>query len=139
MKVGFTGTQNGMTAEQLRTFGEIIKKLRIDEFHHGDCVGADKEAVEAVIYVQPDVHVVCHPPENPSKRAFTSFNETRDEKPYLVRNHDIVDECGLLIATPWEYAEELRSGTWATIRYARKSGKRIVVIYPDGTLQYNKD
>lgn len=28
MKVGFTGTQNGMTAEQLRTFGLIIKKIR---------------------------------------------------------------------------------------------------------------
>jgi len=32
--------------------------------------------------------------------------------------------------------EEWRgSGTWATIRYARKVGKPVTIIYPDGEIQ----
>ena len=28
--------------------------------------------------------------------------------------------------------EELRSGTWMTIRYAKKIGKKLVIIWPNG-------
>ena len=30
--------------------------------------------------------------------------------------------------------EILRSGTWATIRYARKKSKKVMLIFPDGTM-----
>ena len=43
----------------------------------------------------------------------------------------LVDACEVLLATP-KGPEKLRSGTWATVRYARKVGKRIVIIEPDG-------
>ena len=29
--------------------------------------------------------------------------------------------------------ERLRSGTWATVRYARKKGRRVIVVRPDGS------
>jgi len=58
----------------------------------------------------------------------------RNPKPYLERNHNIVDESELLIACPKSKEEELRSGTWATVRYARKKGVRIILIYPDGSV-----
>jgi len=74
--------------------------------------------------------IVIHPPKNPKQRAFCKGHETREEKEYLVRDHDIVDECDLLIVVPKTRKEELRSGTWATVRYARKQGKQYSTIFP---------
>jgi len=37
-----------------------------------------------------------------------------------------------MIATPGEVDEQLRSGTWSTVRFARKQGKPVHVILPDG-------
>ena len=59
----------------------------------------------------------------------------RKPKPYLERNKDIVDETGLLIATP-KGEEIVRSGTWSTIRYARKNHKKIIIIMPNGNLRF---
>ncbi len=50
-----------------------------------------------------------------------------DAEPPLVRNHKIVDGCDFLIAAP-HGPEILRSGTWATIRYARKTSKRNLLV-----------
>lgn len=52
--------------------------------------------------------------------------EERPAKPYLERNKDIANE-GIdgLIAAPSGWVEELRSGTWATVRYARKLKRTI--------------
>ena len=55
------------------------------------------------------------------------------ELPPLVRNHKIVGAVHLLIATPKTDKEELRSGTWATIRYAKKVRLSTCIVYPDGT------
>jgi len=45
--------------------------------------------------------------------------------PYLSRNRAIVDETEMLIATPAEFTEQQRSGTWSTVRYARACGKKV--------------
>ena len=67
-------------------------------------------------------------------RAFCKGDETRKQKDYLDRNHDIVDETELLIACPKEPEEITRSGTWATIRYARKKKKKLRIILPNGRM-----
>jgi predicted Rossmann fold nucleotide-binding protein DprA/Smf involved in DNA uptake len=51
---------------------------------------------------------------------------------FLERNHDIVDASEVLVAIPKETEEVLRSGTWATIRYAHKLRRRVMIIYPNG-------
>ena len=61
-------------------------------------------------------------------------NYIRPAKPPLDRNHDIVERCDLLIATPHTVEEQLRSGTWATIRYARKVHRPHYIIRPCGQL-----
>ena len=126
MKVGFTGTQTGMTPGQINALGEELKKHTISEFHHGDCIGADAQAHE--IASSLGVTVVIHPPENPAKRAFKN-GTLRNPKPYLDRNHDIVDEADILIVAPSSNQEKLRSGTWATCRYARKTGTKFIVLW----------
>ena len=130
MKIGFTGTQIGTTTAQRAVLMQLL--VAGTEFHHGDCVGADENA--HAIASSLGLRTVCHPPINPAKRAFTENDETREPKDYIARNHDIVDETDFLLATPKFNAEELRSGTWATIRYAKKSGKRVGIIFPDGSI-----
>jgi hypothetical protein len=135
LKVGFTGTQRGMTPEQRKTLTSLFRVLSFDEFHHGDCVGADAEAF-SLVHSFTSSRIVVHPPLNTSKRAFTThYDESRPERDYLDRNHDIVDETDLLIATPSEPTERLRSGTWATVRYARKSKKDVILVFPNGSLE----
>jgi predicted Rossmann fold nucleotide-binding protein DprA/Smf involved in DNA uptake len=59
----------------------------------------------------------------------------RAEKPYLARNRDIVLETIALIAAPAEPQERIRSGTWSTVRFAKKQGKTVILILPDGTIE----
>jgi hypothetical protein len=100
---------------------------------HGDCIGADADF--HAIAVALGLPVAVHPPDNSSKRAFCQgATLVLDPLPYLVRNHAIVDRSDRMIAAPGERKEQLRSGTWATIRYARKQGKPLTVVWPDGTI-----
>ncbi len=133
MIISFTGTQNGMTDKQKYVFESILYSIHNIELHHGDCIGADEDAHNiALIH---NTIIIIHPPNNNSKRAFcTNANEIKEPKPYLVRNNDMAVICNLLIATPKEYKEQLRSGTWATIRYARKYNNKIAIIQPNGTI-----
>jgi len=117
MKLGFTGTRSGMTDRQKVNLSRVLNTHTIDEFHHGDCVGADAEAHD--IAESMDLYIVVHPPIDPKLRAWKAGNEMRDEKPYIERNHNIVDETINLFAAPSTNHEVTRSGTWATVRYMR--------------------
>lgn len=129
---GFTGTQQGMTPDQKRVFRKLIEVLGPVNFHHGDCMGADYNA--HLIARELGMYIVLHPPKNQMKRAFCDADIEREAKEYLDRNHDIVDDSDIMFATP-SGPEVLRSGTWATIRYARKKGKPLFIIYPDGHIE----
>lgn len=110
----------------------LTRLLDGSEFHFGDCVGADAQACK--IAYQKGMYIIKHPPINQSKQAFCDADEERTPKDYLQRNYDIVDESDVVLATPKEIDEQLRSGTWATIRYARRTNKKLIIIYPDGSL-----
>lgn len=127
-----------MTDAQKQVLEEYLEYLLKDnflEFHHGDCVGADAEAHKIFL---GKVSIVIHPPIDTKKRVFCGGDSAGNgvtilkAKDYLDRNHDIVDATDFLIATPDGYKEKLRSGTWATIRYAQKQGKIVAVIWPNG-------
>lgn len=65
--------------------------------------------------------------------ALALADVVHEPRPPLERNRDVVDASDVLLACPGGMAEEQRSGTWATIRYARKAGKPVVIVWPDGT------
>lgn len=131
MRVGFTGTQEGMSQWQAQFVFDEMMMLAPLEAHHGCCVGADAEFHDMLGYSHAKVH--GHPPLNTSKMARCHCDVMHPAKDYLVRNHDIVDACEWLIAAP-KGPEEQRSGTWATVRYARKVGRPISIVWPDGNV-----
>ncbi len=132
MKVGFTGTRKGMTEFQKSEVRRILTEYmhgRSMEAHHGDCIGADTDFHN--ICMDMWYPIVLHP-SNLSTRVWNrGAIYTHEPKPPLVRDHDIVDVVDIMLAAP-KGKEILRSGTWATIRYARKMGKEIHIIYPQG-------
>jgi hypothetical protein len=130
--LGFTGTQKEMTEQQKLTVKMLFEKEgKGTILHHGDCVGADAEAHQ--IAAPLGYRIVKHPCDIDSKRANCwCYEGVWTAKAPIERNHDIVDCCHLLIATPKGFDEEQRSGTWATIRYAVRVRKEVIVVWPDG-------
>jgi len=125
MKLGVTATRDGMSDEQKQDFHDFLIWEDVGELHHGDCVGGDADAHEIAMEVG-GIYIVVHPPTDPKHRAFCEGHEIRPEKPYLERNKDIVDETEQLFAAPRDrHVEERRSGTWHTIRYARRHDKYV--------------
>lgn len=138
MSYGFTGTRNGPTEFQMLAFINLICEQFEDdeEFHHGDCVGADEEMHETMKLWLPDAKIIIHPPEDPTYRAFCKpYHFIHDPKPFLDRNKHIVDSSKKLIACPEGFEEKMRSGTWSTIRYARKRNIPRSIIWPDGKIK----
>lgn len=129
MRIGFTGSREGMTLLQCKKLRERITELQPEEFHHGDCVGSDEIAHGIVREAAPECKIIVHPPAKAKLRAFCEGDYHYRAKPYLERNRNIVSLTDLLIATP-SGPEKRRSGTWATIRYARDLNLNIEIIYP---------
>jgi hypothetical protein len=153
MILGFTGTLRGMTAEQ-KTVAELrIAGLRPSVFIHGGASGADTDAHHIVVHRLPPnslPHTIeIYPEDSPLRRRHRYWQRPEHRiaakasgrdfivheagKP-LARNLIIVQRCDHLLATPDSREEKLRSGTWATIRYARKAGKPHTIIWPDGEI-----
>lgn len=136
-RVGFTGTQAGTTPQQRETLTAVLADLRehgFDCFHHGDCVGADSEAHDIAKSLGFKIYV--HPPLVRTKRAFRTGRVSYAPRPYMERNEEIIRRTSELVACPPGAEEKMRSGTWATIRRARKAGKPLTIVWPDGNVHY---
>jgi hypothetical protein len=134
--IGFTGTQAGMTDAQQSSAYQIVALSEATDLHHGDAIGADDQMDQIARELGLLRHI--HIPTNGSKRARCmprlGIDLVYAPLPYLERNRAIVDASEAMIATPKEMAETLRSGTWATVRYTRKQGKPLFIVWPDGTV-----
>jgi hypothetical protein len=137
MRIGFTGTRLGMTDKQKEVIGEALEwALEITEVHHGVCVGADEEFHS--LAVELGIPIVGHPPSEVvylAKIPDEEFEHSFRPKKYLVRNREMVDVCDMIYAAPKEYAEVLRSGTWATVRYTIAKEKPVGIVFPNGELK----
>jgi len=126
-----------MTMNQRTTFVKLVSKMKIEELHQGKCQGVDESAVEIVSKLFPKA-VIHDYPSNDKAIIYETIYPVKSRrikhkrKPALKRNHDVVDACDLLIACPHTKKEVLRSGTWATIRYAKKVNKKMIIINPNG-------
>lgn len=137
MKAAFTGTQTGMTTAQRTSFRAFLSRNSFSEFHQGCCTGADEEAAEDVARYRPLAHLHGHPSNLKAKtsgKALRLSKTVHPPLPPLDRNGVMVSLGEVLLACPKGLKEELRSGTWATVRRARKKGIRVVLFWPDGTV-----
>jgi len=132
--IGFTGTREGMSEHQKATLRKLLS-LAVNEpleeqvvvFHHGDCKGADAEAHEIALSV--GCMIIIHPPVKRIMRAYCKgAREVLPPLEYLERDRAIVDSTIGMFAAPKSDKEELRSGTWYTVRYARKTNKTVILL-----------
>ncbi len=128
MKIGFTGTREGMTQHQKEQFVLKMFELLPTEFHHGDCEGADAEAHDIVREFLPKVKIVVYPPLSFRRRAMKQGDVTMEPEAYIKRDYRIVDSVDFIIGAPKTDTEQIRSGSWTTIRYARKTNKAHTVL-----------
>lgn len=137
MRLGFTGTRFGMAEQQRATVEALLRHLHPDELHEGDCIGADNQATNIMADLYGSDHVVCHPPLDAEHRAYNlRYREARLPLTHFARNRQIVTETQMLLAVPCVFHEEAKGGTWYTVRYARKMGRDVVIVWPDGKMLY---
>ena len=143
-RIGFTGTREGLTGDQSAALYELLcDRLTNPRFlgawwlHHGCCQGADAQA--HAMGIELSMRLVGHLPTDSKflMEHMEGFTELRPRADYLSRNRHIVDETGELVACPVG-PEKLHSGTWSTVRYARRMRRPITVIWPDGRIEAPK-
>jgi hypothetical protein len=134
MILAFTGTSRAVPIQQELALATLLRdlymRLGAKELHHGDCVHADALAHRLAMSI--GYRVVVHPPIIHLKCAFCQGHDRWLPRSYRDRNQDIVT-CGeRLIACPRMAEEELRSGTWMTVRMARRALKPVTLVLPNG-------
>jgi len=141
--VGFTGTSSGMTEAQERTVERILRRVLPEWVVHGDCVGADTDFHRLCERLRAEIDgrfkIRIRPCDHPKRAWNEGFDEIKPVKKPLVRNLDIVADSsdeGLVIGTPPTDQEIRRSGTWHTLRRARKVTVPMVVVWPDGSVSW---
>lgn len=137
MRVGFTGTRDGLTTAQTVTLARLVAALCPTVMHHGDCIGADETAHH--VARAAGARLALHPPTIATWRARCEVQRGDDvmlPAPYLTRNAAIVEATLAIIACPREErGERRRSGTWSTMRHARRLRRPVYIIRPSGRIE----
>lgn len=136
--LGFTGSRTGMTDDQQAAVRQELQKVLDEhqsealEAHHGDAIGADTQF--HAICQEVNIPVVIHPSQDQKDRAFCEGAKAeRPPQNFRQQSESIVNSSDILIAAPNGFREQLRgSGTWMTVRIARKAEKTCVICFPDG-------
>lgn len=126
IRIGFTGNRDGINQNQAEEIKSILDKYDNIIVSHGDCIGSDTDFHNLCIeyrnaHINKKIIIQIFPPNDPKLRAFNNGDILEKEESYLKRNLNIVKNSSILIACPKDKNKEiLRSGTWSTIRQARK-------------------
>ncbi len=139
MILGFTGTRRGMTPAQRATLADCVSVLPARAVH-GGAVGADEEFDAFLVKAgMPAWDIDVYPASAGRWQKWSNAGATTySVAAPLARNRVIARRCDYLIAAPATAEEVVRSGTWATVRYARKLGKSIVILLPEGGVMEEK-
>lgn len=137
--LAFTGPRDGMQFAQYNQLRYQLRRLRptLHTILHGGCIGADGQfhqlLMEEDLLHCTEIYWSDRPGQRAALAGLNFVRRQHDPDDPLARNEIMARRCDLLIATPAQTKEKLRSGTWTTIRRAKRFGKRIMYIWPDGT------
>lgn len=140
VNLGITGTRYGMNKAQQKAFITTVSKLlekypTLNTFHQGCCIGVDTESARLMKNLYGFI-VIDHPPTNKSLVGDFVGDQAREDKNYLARNRDIVNESQVMIAITNQMTmpEPPSGGTWYTLNYSIKNKKETYHIKPDGSV-----
>lgn len=137
MTLGFTGTSRLVPLAQREALARLVLELapKYVDCTHGGCVGAD-DLFDEIVCAHTSWRRWIYPSDIPSmqSRAFCREPDRAavyEPMPPLHRNGLIVERSAALVACP-RGPEMRRSGTWSTVRLARKRGLPVTIVWPDG-------
>ena len=147
--ISFTGSRHGCTAPQFAALTRHLEAVRENQISqtmtaiHGGCIGADRQFHDICRerLWGTAVRIVIHPASNVPKELtdWSDADELLPARSTREQNEAIVRAArGLLLACPAGVENDpgqLRSGTWQTVRMARRLGVGLVVVMPDGSIQ----
>lgn len=137
MRYSVTGVSRQLTAAERALVRRVIADLRdATEITTGCAEGVDTVAHIAAMHSQTHVYKRLCVPAAPHNTALVTMQRqwhdhviverclagSTNADSYMIRNGRLVNHADVLIAFPATDKEELRSGTWATIRRARRAG-----------------
>lgn len=131
MRLGVTGTREGMTEKQIAEVHQFLLDTMPDEIHHGDCEGVDIQV--AIMADMLGIKTICHPPESDYLRAFHKSVEIREKKDYHTRDKHIVDESEFMMVIPLHDKWQPSGGTWFTHNHAVKTKTPFKIFWPTKT------
>lgn len=132
--IGFTGTRKGLRIDQIDSIIKVFDKYTNIIAIHGDCVGADTDFHRICLKYRiehPDKKLTINifPPIDNKLRKFNIGDYVHEPADYLDRNMSIIKASDIIIACPLDkQMQELRSGTWFTIRQARKRKMQLLIF-----------
>ena len=153
--VGITGRSNDVPPPQWQGLRDILIYLHnagARDLHHGMCQGGDHAAHQIAVTLNDGMprsndrwQIHGHPGVNGRGEVWKrmpvddpfEFATVELDRPFMDRNHVIVYRTRTLVALPRfpeGHGGSRRSGTWATVRMARRLGRQIIYVLPDGTI-----
>ncbi len=130
MIYGVTGTRK-IAPEQNIIVRKAIEELDdIDTLITGGAYGVDTQAAYAGYLYHRNCHRLIYIPKGKWHNPVTyEYGEVFPVAGgYMARNQAIADDCDILLAFPQTADEQWRSGTWATVRKARKANKEVIIL-----------
>lgn len=140
-----TGTRRGGTPYQIAAVGWLWSRYGITKLHNGDAIGVDAQLYHLAKAFRAKVEL--HPPTNPKYRAFCGLldcvvTDTEaiwwPEKPFKVRDRDMVNESEVVVSVQWKAKELETGGTRYTTDYARERKLPLALVWPNGHVSFER-
>lgn len=133
--IGFTGTRNVRDVDLERIRAAVLALPPDATVVTGACIGVDALVARMAHGGRRHVHTIVPAGRSRVDPYWRQHCNTFEEMPpgtdYRARNERIVELSDRLVAFP-EYPEDHhrshRSGTWMTVRIARRAGKPVEVV-----------
>ena len=138
--MAFSGPVDITDSEALLVHEALQRIEPADVYISGAAFGVDTAAALAAIDLYPEAEHRVYVPAAPHNRELVALLRARgavvlfapaersNAASYMARSDWMVADCTTLTGFPYTLVEELCSGTWATIRRARKAGRGVRLL-----------